>query len=191
MLDSGVLDFNDTSCTSSCFKSYNIRNRSSWVDFVFFWPPESPPGSILLNKQMNSPVWRRYIGVGCILRSTTVISWYVDCRNKNNIFIHNNRLTVYLVQRNHTGIAPFKFFISFHREAMPSSRGGTGFDSHRRDTRYCSYSTIARHLHEDIFTQQQHLCLSSDLLFKLGSSLRDSRLWLLASHWGTLKGQRY
>ena len=67
------------------------------------------------------PVWRRYIGVGCILRSTTVISWYVIVnhrRNKNNIFIHNNRLTVYLVQRNHTGIAPFKSFISFHREAI-------------------------------------------------------------------------
>jgi hypothetical protein len=51
-------------------------------------------------------------------------------------------------------------------------------------------SKSAPRLHEDIFTQQQHLCLSSEVC---GSrwSLRDSRHWFPASRSGILKEQRY
>jgi predicted component of type VI protein secretion system len=54
-------------------------------------------------------------------------------------------------------------------------------------------SESARHLHEDIFTQQQHLCtyvtcLSSEVW---GWSLQDSRRCLLASHSDVLKEQGY
>ena len=66
---------------------------------------------------------------------------------------------------------------------------------YRMSQRFCHSSAqsivqskSAQRSHEDIFTQQQHLCRSSEVS---GLSVRDSRHWFLASHKGILKERRY